>query len=332
MWNRHKASIIVGVAIICLLAAFWYMPSFAFVFFLSVLLTLLLLDLVDKMALKLPRGLAAFLGLAGFLGLLLGLVAIVSSTFIPTLSEFTNELPRLASNIQNMHGWTESGIFKTGLNEAWAEASNFITDAIRSSLLIAFSVFNKFIDFIIIIFLSFYMLMDGDKIKKFVARLFPAKDVKRISLLIDRILLSLRLYVRSQLAICVLTGFIVYGYFTIMDLPFASVFAVASAISEFVPVLGPTVASCFGILMTAIYDPELAIQTAIFYLVMTQINHNVVYPAIVGRSLNLHPVAIILSIILGGELLGAAGMFLAVPFMVVIRHVIEDINEHSHLM
>ena len=157
MWNRHKTSIIVGVAIICLLAAFWYMPSFAFVFFLSVLLTLLLLDLVDKMALKLPRGLAAFLGLAGFLGLLLGLVAIVSSTFIPTLSEFTNELPRLASNIQNMHGWTESGIFKTGLNEAWAEASNFITDAIRSSLLIAFSVFNKFIDFIIIIFLFFYM-------------------------------------------------------------------------------------------------------------------------------------------------------------------------------
>lgn len=332
MWNRHKTSIIVGIAIICLLAAFWYMPSFAFVFFLSVLLTLLLLDLVDKMALKLPRGLAAFLGLAGFLGLLLGLVAIVSSTFIPTLSEFTDELPRLASNIQNMNSWTESGIFKTGLDEAWAEASNFVTDAIRSSLLIVFSLFNKFIDFIIIIFLAFYMLMDGDKIKKFVSRLFPAKDVKRISMLIDRILLSLRLYVRSQLAICVLTGFIVYGYFTIMDLPFASVFAVASAISEFVPVLGPTVASCFGILMTAISDPELAIQTAIFYLVMTQINHNVVYPAIVGRSLNLHPVAIILSIILGGELLGAAGMFLAVPFMVVIRHVIEDINEHSHLM
>ena len=73
MWNRHKTSIIVGVAIICLLAAFWYMPSFAFVFFLSVLLTLLLLDLVDKMALKLPRGLAAFLGLAGSSGAVMSL-------------------------------------------------------------------------------------------------------------------------------------------------------------------------------------------------------------------------------------------------------------------
>lgn len=332
MWERHKTSIIVAIAIACLLAAFWYMPSFAFVFFLSLLLTLLLLDLVDKMAAKLPRGLAALLGLTGFLGLLMGLVAIVSSSFIPTLSEFTEELPRLASNIQDMNAWTESGIFKAGLDEAWSEASNFVTDAIRSSLLIAFSLFSKFIDFIIIIFLSFYMLMDGDKIKKFVARLFPDNDVKRITLLMDRILLSLRLYVRSQLAICFITGFVVYSYFTIMDLPFASVFAVASAISEFIPVLGPTVASCFGILMTSISNPDVAIQTAVFYLVMTQINHNVVYPAIVGRSLNLHPVAIILSIILGGELLGAAGMFLAVPFMVVIRHVIEDINEHSHLM
>ena len=332
MWNHHKTSIIVGIAIIGLLAAFWYMPSFAFVFFLSVLLTLLLLDVVDKMSQKLPRGLAAFLGLAGFLGILLGLIGIVSSSFIPTLSEFTEELPKIATNIQNMNAWTDSGIFKAGLDEAWSEASNFMTDAIRSSLLIAFSFFNKLIDFIIIMFLAFYMLMDGEKIKKFVAHLFPDKDVKRIGLLIDRILLSLRLYIRSQLAICFITGFIVYGYFTTMDLPFASVFAVASAISEFVPVLGPTVASCFGILMTAISTPELAIQTAVFYLVMTQINHNIVYPAIVGRSLNLHPVAIILSIILGGELLGAAGMFLAVPFMVVIRHVIEDINEHSHLM
>ena len=73
----------------------------------------------------------------------------------------------------------------------------------------------------------------------------------------------------------------------------------------------------------------MAVQTAIFYLLLTQINHNLVYPAIVGKSLSLHPIAIILGIILGGELLDAAGMFLAVPCIVVFKHVIEDIHRSS---
>ncbi|MFC2314970.1 MAG: AI-2E family transporter, partial [Selenomonas massiliensis] len=42
-----------------------------------------------------------------------------------------------------------------------------------------------------------------------------------------------------------------------------------------------------------------------------------VYPALVGKSLHLHPVAVILGVVFGGELLGAAGMFLAVPFIVI---------------
>ena len=55
MWENHKTSIIIGAAIIALLLAFWYMQAFAFVFFLSILLTLLLLDPVDKLSLKMPR-------------------------------------------------------------------------------------------------------------------------------------------------------------------------------------------------------------------------------------------------------------------------------------
>lgn len=332
MWDAHKTSIIIGTAILALLSAFWYMQSFAFVFFLSILLTLLLLDPVDKLSSRMPRGLASLLVLAGFLIFFLGLITLVSSNFIPTLSRFTEELPTLATNIQQLNGLTETGLFQKGVDEMWAELTSFSTKAITSSLTIAFSLFNKLIDFVIILFLTFYLLMDGDKIKIYVAHLFPSSDRKRIINLLDGILLSLRTYIRSQLVICFITGTIVYGYFTITGLPYASVFAVTSALSEFIPVLGPTVASGFGILMTAISTPGLTIQTAIFYLIMTQINHNLVYPAIVGKSLHLHPVAIILGIILGGELLEAAGMFLAVPFMVVIKHVIEDINEHSHLM
>ena len=61
---------------------------------------------------------------------------------------------------------------------------------------------------------------------------------------------------------------------------------------------------------------------------LTQVNHNLVYPTLIGKSLNLHPIAVILGIILGGELLGAPGMFLAVPFIVICKLVIEDIYQN----
>lgn len=332
MWQKHKTSIVIGISICLLLSAFWYLQAFAFIFFLSLLLTLLLLDPVDELAKSMPRGLAAATVLFSFLLIAAALIAIISSSFIPTLSSFSEELPNIAENIKKLNNLTESGIFKKGLDEAWAELSAFSTQAIKSSLLIAFSAFNKLIDLVIILFLTFYLLMDGEKVKSFVANLFPNNEKKRIHSLIEHILTSLRIYIRSQLIICFIMGVIVYLYFTLMGLPYASVFAVASGLSEFIPVLGPTLASSFGILMTAIHTPDLAIPTAAFYLIMTQLNHNLIYPSIVGKSLHLHPIAIILGIVLGGELLDAAGMFLAVPFIVVIKHVIEDIHEHSHFL
>ena len=101
--------------------------------------------------------------------------------------------------------------------------------------------------------------------------------------------------------------------------------ALLSGISEFIPVLGPTVASALGTVTTAATAWGITLQTALFYLALTQINHNIVYPALVGKSLHLHPVAVILGVVFGGEILGAAGMFLAVPFIVIVKIVITDI-------
>ena len=113
-----------------------------------------------------------------------------------------------------------------------------------------------------------------------------------------------------------------------MGIPYASVFAVLSAIGEFIPVVGPTIASAAGSLFAATLSISYGIETLFFYLILTQVNHNIVYPYLIGKSLNLHPVAIMLGILLGGQLLGALGMFLAVPCMVIIKLVIEDIFAH----
>ena len=322
----YRTSIILAVTFTLVLSTFWFLPQLAFIVFISLLLQLLLRPLVDKLAPHVSRGLAAAVVLLTFIALALGLVFLVSISFIPTFSQFIADFPRISGELQEAATISGSPLLVDEMDNLWSELQSFSVEALKSSLSLLLSLFGSVIDLVIIFFVTFYLLKDGEDIKRWIASLFPTRDYTRIVALFDRILFALRTYICSQLVICCITGTIVFAYFTFRGLPYGSVFAVVSGIAEFIPVLGPTVASVFGTLLTATTGIWFAVQTACFYLVLTQVNHNVVYPTLIGRSLNLHPVAIILGIILGGELLGPAGMFLAVPFIVICKLVIEDID------
>jgi len=325
MWRKYRTSIILGITFSLLLSMFWFFQSLAFVIFISLLLSLLLETSVERLAKKMPRALAAFIVLTAFIALIIGSLALLSRSFIPTFTRFIADLPQLANSLQGLPFLGHSDFIAQEFESLFNEMTTFSVEALKSSLAMLLSLFNKFLDLIIIIFVTFYLLKDGKEIKSYLAGFFPHKDYPRVIALFNSILQALKDYIRSQIVICLLTGGIVFAYFTLRDLPYASVFAVLSGISEFVPVIGPTAASAFGVVLTATQTPYLGIQTLIFYLILTQINHNIIYPYLIGKSLNLHPVAIILSIIFGGELLGPAGMFLAVPCTVIIKLLIEDI-------
>ena len=328
----YRTSILLAIAFTLVLSTFWSMPQLAFIIFISMLLQLLLFPAVDAMSPHTGRGFAAGTVLVGFV--LLGglLMTLVTSTFIPTFSSFITNFPAISQEVQHIPLFEHSTFFSAEMDSLWEELRQLSVDALRSSLSILVSVFSKFIDMIIIFFVTFYLLKDGEQIKAWVANLFPTSDYSRVNALFDRILSALRSYIVGQLSICCITGTVVFLYYTLRGLPYASVFAVVSGVAEFVPVLGPTIASAFGVLLTATTSVNIALQTVLFYVVLTQVNHNIVYPTIIGRSLNLHPVAIILGIILGGELLGPAGMFLAVPIIVICKLVIEDIyRDRQHI-
>ena len=326
--RNYRTSILLAIIFSLSLSAFWFFQSVAFIIFLSLLLQLLLQPFVvflTKHALS--RTVAAAFAMA-----ILGVFAvffliIVSGTLIPTFTAFVDDFPHLAGKLQQLPFLPDDSSFLTEeFDNLWNELVTYGVTAVRSSLSLIIGIFNKFIDVVVIFFVTFYLLKDGEQIAGWLTHLFPGRDYDRVRQLFDRILASLSVYVRSQLVICVITGSVVFIYFTLRDLPYASVFAVVSGVAEFVPVLGPTIASAFGTMLTATRSPFIALQTLGFYLILTQINHNVVYPNLIGKNLHLHPIAIILGIVFGGEVLGAAGMFLAVPVIAVIKIVVEDIN------
>ena len=323
---NYRTSIILAVTFTLLLSTFWFYQDFAFVIFLSLLLQLLLKPVVDFMeARRMPRSVASAIAIIAFILVLLALVSIISRSVLPSFQRFVAELPTIGQSLQQLPFLSDTDFIQDEFVNILDRLRSVGADLLRASLSFILIAFGKVIDFVIIIFVSFYLLKDGLTIKLWLADLFPHTARRRVLRLFDTLLIALRAYICSQIVMCVITGLVVFAYFKLMGLPYASVFALLSGISEFIPVLGPTIASTLGTLMTASAARELTVQTALFYVALTQVNHNVVYPALVGKSLHLHPVAVILGVVFGGEILGAAGMFLAVPFIVIIKIVIMDI-------
>lgn len=323
---NYRTSIILAVTFTLLLSTFWFYQDFAFIIFLSLLLQLLLKPVVDFMeARRMPRSVASAIAIIAFILVLLALVSIISRSVLPSFQRFVAELPTIGQSLQQVPFLSDTDFIQDEFVNILDRLRSVGAEVLRASLSFLLVAFGKVVDFVIIIFVSFYLLKDGLTIKLWLADLFPHTARRRVLRLFDTLLIALRAYICSQIVMCVITGLVVFAYFKLMGLPYASVFALLSGISEFIPVLGPTIASTLGTLMTAAAMRELTVQTVLFYVALTQVNHNIVYPALVGKSLHLHPVAVILGVVFGGELLGAAGMFLAVPFIVIIKIVITDI-------
>ena len=323
---NYRTSIILAVTFTLLLSMFWFYQDFAFIIFLSLLLQLLLKPVVDFMeARRMPRAVASAIAIIAFILVLAALASIISRSVLPSFQRFVAELPTIGQSLQQLPIFSDTDFIKDEFVNILDRLRSVGAELLRASLSFLLIAFGKVIDFVIIIFVSFYLLKDGLTIKLWLADLFPHTAQRRVLRLFDTLLIALRAYICSQIVMCVITGAVVFVYFQLMGLPYASVFALLSGVSEFIPVLGPTVASTLGTLMTASAMRELTVQTALFYVALTQVNHNIVYPALVGKSLHLHPVAVILGVVFGGEILGAAGMFLAVPFIVIVKIVVTDI-------
>ena len=326
MSNRQCASVGMGLFLVAILLSIAYLPQFATIIFVSLILHSLLVDTVDSMSAgRMPRALAALSVLGCFVLLMVVVFVLVSATVVPMGQDFINRLPQMVKTFMALPWVKDLPIIGSELNSVWVQLTNFSVDLMSSSITVVVSLFTRVIDILLTLLVTYYLLADGERIKYWLASRFADDQQDRIMTLIEGILGSLRVFIVSQLKICVLMGLLVYSYFAYRSLPYGPVFAIFSGVCEFLPVVGPTIASCFASLIMVTISPLIGLQTIIFFLIITQINHNLIYPAFVGHYLRLHPLAIILGLTLAGELIGPLGMFMAVPTMVIGRMIVEDI-------
>ena len=99
-------------------------------------------------------------------------------------------------------------------------------------------------------------------------------------------------------------------------------FGVIAGFTNLIPYLGPYLGLAPAVLVTIFNEPVKAALCCLVVLVVQQLDGNIIYPNVIGKSLKIHPLTIILILLVAGNLAGLLGIFLGVPFYVICRTII----------
>ena len=174
--------------------------------------------------------------------------------------------------------------------------------------------------------MAYYFLADGELIYNKLLLIFPTDKrilIRKINGNIDKVLSR---YIISQLLLSGIIGVLTFIMLIILGIKLPLILAILNAIANIIPYFGPIIGGAPIVFIALMQSPTKAILALIGAFVIQQIEGDLLAPKITGVCINFHPIIIIILLILGGKIGGAAGMILAVPILVIIKVIYDDIN------
>ena len=285
---------------------------------------------------RIPAVLAVYLSLTG---LLVGLFFAFIPPFLTELTEFAENVPEVAKEInvavfahdtallhkgellinQVAEGATTQDLIKT--------VTNLSTTA-QSVTGTAGAVFGGVFSFILVVVLSFYFAMQERGIENFLKIVIPFGKENYVINLWERSKAKIGKWMQGQLLLAVLIFILVYLGLTIFGLPYALTLALLAGMMEIIPVFGPIMAAIPAILLGfSTGGMSLALIIAGFYLLVQQFESNLIYPLVVRKVVGVPPILVILALIIGYELAGFLGILISVPLAAAVMELVDDIEK-----
>jgi predicted PurR-regulated permease PerM len=174
---------------------------------------------------------------------------------------------------------------------------------------------------------TFYLLLDGERFGEFALRFLdrPRRaDALRIG---QRIHVVLGRWLRGQLFLIGLVATVLYVILgPILHIPYALALSILSGVLEIIPLVGPIIAAALaGTVSFATHGPETTIVVLAVYLIVRQVEDQIVMPLVIGRAVHLHPVVTIFAVLVGLSTFGVLGGLLGVPVAAALNVTLHEL-------
>jgi predicted PurR-regulated permease PerM len=280
-----------------------------------------------------PRGAAVSLTM---LGVLAGIAA-VGATVIPILVEQVNDfaraLPGYVNDITEGRGRLGDLAERYDLVDRVAEAveeggASRILGLSGTALAVTKGIITAIVATVTIVFMTFFMLLEGPGWVERVYALMPAQSQNRWRNVGQQIYRTVGGYVTGNLLISVIAGVSSTIVLTILDVPYAVALGLVVALLDLIPLAGATLAAIIVTTVAFLASTTAGIVVLIFFIVYQQLENHLLQPLVYGRTVQLSPLAVLIAVLIGAELAGVLGALGAIPIAGTIQVLFVDYLAH----
>jgi sporulation integral membrane protein YtvI len=327
----------VWTKIAVVLAAF-YLLSKVTPIYLPIILAIVLAFIINPLAsnlvrlrvgrrLLVTRGLAVALSIVAAIGLLAATVSFIFSPFVSEFNHFVVNLPGLIQKIQQLTGQIEEHAqsvnlptnIRTMIDQLLSSAASYAVTLGRRVLGATVGFASQIVELVVVPVLTYYFLKDWRELKDSVIEALPPDWRVNGRIIIEEMGVTVSAYIRGQVAVSILMGLLVFAGMYLLRVDYPLVLGLLAALTETIPIIGPIIGAAPAVFLAYLSAPELAVKVIVFFLVIHQLENHIIVPKIMGRSIDLHPVVVIISLLIGGQLMGIVGMILAVPVAALLK-------------
>ncbi len=258
------------------------------------------------------------------------IVTIITPNIAKSVKHLIKDIPILfykANKYLSEFG-SKNSILKNYLIELTQRVSSGISSLLNFAIEKVINVFAAIGNLLLAIIISIYILSDKEKIEKGMFRLcytiFGKNAAHEIFKIFHSLYDNVSSYITGKIIASLITGFLIYiGSKYIIKSPYPVIDGLFIGITNIIPYFGTFIGGIPVLLINVLYNTRKGFLMLIYILIVQQIDSLIIDPRILSSKLEIKPIIVIISIIIGGGLFGAVGLFLATPFAAVIKQSVD---------
>jgi len=285
---------------------------------------------------RVPRLMAVLLIYASF-------ILVIAIVIVNAIPVFTTQWIELADDLPRLKEWYTKWIseweahkyflpesISHGVDRVIIQSHERVSHSVTELVNNARNTLGKLLAYAVVPFIAFYFLKDMKQLHQSSMLIIPAAYRKRVLTVLRDINVSLGDYIHGQMMVALIVGVCAYLGYWLIGMPYPFVLAAFVCLTNVIPYIGPLIGAGPAVIIALTISTKMAILVVTVNLIIQVLEGNVLSPHIVGRSLQLHPLLIIMALLAGEAIGGIVGLIVAVPFLAVCKVVINRIALMIH--
>lgn len=339
---ENKSPIYINITALGVIKIILIFILFYFLFLIRDILAILFIALILASAVdpwvdwmqgkKIPRGVGIILIYIVMFAAVGTIISLIIPPIIAQVNELTSNFPQILEKIVSGVNILKEYSVKHGILDNLKEHIGTISSNLQSAAGGLFStvsgIFGSIFTFFLVLVITFYMVVEENAMKKIVWSIAPEKNQVYIMQLINRMQKKVGLWLRGQLILSLIIFSLTYIGLLILGVKYALVLALIAGLTEFIPYLGPMLASIPAIFLAFTQEPMLAVFVAILYYIIQLVENNIIVPKLMQKVVGLNPIISIAVLLIGFKIAGVAGAILSIPVATAVNVFVKDIFDH----